>query len=47
MPVITIAEEGRRDSMVKEDFFCKKYKEQIETRTKKIYENRFCCSISL
>lgn len=33
-------DEQRRNLMVKEYFFCKKYKKQIEAKAKKIYEKQ-------
>lgn len=35
-----IEEEQRRNLMIKEYFFCKKYDEQIESKAKKIYEKQ-------
>ena len=39
-PATTVEDEQRRNLMIKEYFFCKKYKEQIEAKAKKIYEKQ-------
>ena len=38
-------DEQRRNLMVKEYFFCKKYKKQIEAKAKKIYEKQMVTGV--
>lgn len=41
----TTEDEQRRNLMVKEYFFCKKYKKQIEAKAKKIYEKQMVTGV--
>lgn len=44
-PATTTEDEQRRNLMVKEYFFCKKYKKQIEAKAKKIYEKQMVTGV--
>ena len=44
-PVTDIEEEQRRNLMLKEYFFCKKYDDQIENKAKKIYEKQMATGV--
>ncbi len=44
-PATDIEEEQRRNLMIKEYFFCKKYDDQIENKAKKIYEKQMATGV--
>ena len=44
-PTASIEDEQRRNLMIKEYFFCKKYKEQIQAKAKTIYEKQMATGV--